>query len=230
MDAQHWLSTVFTPSLERESLAYTNDADLLRGQLAALHDCELIGDDDYNEAQRRIEAAVKSARQRARFDIHPPGTADLTPPPAVALKRVLAVAQPLAHVDGMPFVLTSAELWSNGIDLFLAGLPTVESERHIRHHEAELDKWGRERREGRSGEGTLSAPQLRGNRLFDLDIRLRDDVDTGYRTMGGSAGGGRTEWRVHRRYEPGVPVNATRLTVELANDDGHTVAAVEIPL
>jgi hypothetical protein len=230
MDARQWLTNAFPPALERESLAYTNDADLLRGQLAALHDCELIDDGTHTDAQQRLEAAIENARYRVRFDIRPPGTADLTPPPTVALKRVLAIAQPLADVDGRPFVLTSAELWSNGVDLFLAALPTLESQRHIRQREAELNEWARKRRERRSGEGTLSASQLRGNRMFDLNIRLHDDLDTSYHAMGGSAGGGRTEWRMHRRFEPGVPDNATRLTVELPKDDGNAVGAVHIPL
>jgi hypothetical protein len=224
MDARRWLSTVFQPALERESLAYTNDADLLRGQLAALHDCELLDDTAHSEALRQLETAVETARERARFHIRHPTSVDLTPPPTATLSRVLAVAQPLAVVDGMPFVLTSAELWSDGVYLFLAGQPTVESEQHIRHHEAELNRWGRERREGGSGEGDLSAPQLRTSRLFDLAIELRDDVGTGYHGMGGGGGGGRrTAWRLHRRYEPGVPDNATRLIVEVPQDDGSPV-------
>jgi hypothetical protein len=129
----------------------------------------------------------------------------------------------------MPFVLTSVELWTNRVDLFLAGLPTAQAQEQIRQRQAELNEWARKRREGR-GDGVLSPPQARGNRLFELDIRLRDDLDTRYHTIGGSAGGSNTEWRLHRHYEPGVPENATMLTVEIADTAARVVGAVELPL
>jgi hypothetical protein len=143
---------------------------------------------------------------------------------------VLAVARPLADVDSMPFVLTSVELWTNRVDVFLAGLPTAEADQRIRQHEDELNEWARKRREGLSGEGTLSPPHPRGNRLFDVDIRLHNDLGTNYRTTGGSAGGSNTEWRLHRHYEPGVPEQATTLIVEAADHDGQIIGAVEFPL
>lgn len=229
MDARQWLDTVFTPTLTRESLAYSHDADLLRGQLAALHDCAVLDDQAHADALRRLDAAVEEARRRARFDIRPAGTADPASPPVIALRRVLAIAEPLATVDDMPFVLTTVELWTNRVDLFLAGLPTADAERHIRRHRAEMDQWARRYREGRS-EGTLSPPMARDGRLFEVDIRLRDDLGTTYREMGGSAGGSNSEWRLHRWYEPGAPETATRLTVEAADYDGHIVGVVEIPL
>jgi hypothetical protein len=76
MDAQHWLATVFGPTLHRESLAYTNDADLLRGQLAALHDCGVLDDEAYRDALRRLDAPIEAAHQQAHFDVRPVGTAE----------------------------------------------------------------------------------------------------------------------------------------------------------
>ncbi|WP_432839053.1 hypothetical protein [Dactylosporangium sp. CA-092794] len=230
MDAGQWLATVFTPMLERESLAYSQDADLLRGQLAALHDCGVLDDITHTDARQRLDQAVEAARRRARFDVRPPGLINLEPAPAPALPRVLAVAQPLAQVDGMPFVLTSVELWTNRVDLFVVAVPTAEAEQHVREQEAKLNEWAVARREGRGGAGTLSPPMTRGHRLFDVAIRLRDDLGTSYRMMSGSAGGTGTDWRVHRHYEPDVPANATQLTVEAADDDGHTVGSLELPL
>ncbi len=230
MDAEQWLAAVFTPMLDRESLAYGYDADLLRGQLAALRDCGVLDDEVHADAKRRLDAAVEAAHRRGRFDVRPVGTVRPVPGSNVALRAVLAVAQSLAEVDGMPFVLTSVELWTNRVDLFLAGVPTAEAEQHVREQEAKLNEWARQRSEGRSGEGTLSPPQTRGHRLFDVGIRLRDDLGTGYRMMSGSAGGTGTDWRVHRHYEPGVPANATQLIVEAADGDGHTVGTLEISL
>jgi hypothetical protein len=230
MNADAWLTTVFAPALERESLAYTNDADLLRGQLAALHDCEVLDENAWDDARRRLDAAVEVAHRRARFDVRPPGTTEDASAAIVTLHRVLAVAQPLADVDGMPILVTSVELWSSGVDMFLAGLPTPDAERHVLEHSTDLNDWGRKRREGRSGEGALSPPQLRGNRFFELDVRIRDDVGTGYRIMGGSAGGSQTEWRMNRHYEPGVPEHATQLTVEIADHDGNPIGRLNLAL
>jgi hypothetical protein len=242
VDAQHWLATVFAPALDRESLAYTNDADLLRGQLAALYDCDVLDEQAHSDARRRLDVAVEAARQRVHLDIRPAGIAAVavaTVPlaegrrrgkPAGGLRQVLAVARPLVVIDGMPFVLTSIELWTNRIDLFLAGQPAAESQRHIGHHEDELNDWAHKRRQGLNGERTLSPPQMRSSQLFEVDIRLRDDVGTDYQTMGGSAGGSQTEWRLHRHYEPGLPEHATQLAVEAADHDGHVIAAVELPL
>jgi hypothetical protein len=229
MDAQQWLATVFTPTLDRDSLAYSNDADLLRGQLAALHECDVLDDAAHAEAVRRLDAAIETARQRAAFDVRPAGTSHPSPIPVVALRRVLAVAQPLAEVDGMPFMLTSIELWTSRVDLFMAGMPTEQAQQNIRQHEAELNDWARRRHNGRSN-GVLSPPQLSGNRLFELDVRLRDDLDTSYRTIGGSAGGSNTEWRVQRHYEPDVPDTASMLTVEIADRHGAAIGAVQLPL
>jgi hypothetical protein len=202
---------------------------VLRGQLAALHDCGVLDDQAHANAMQRLDAAIEAARQRAPFELRPVGIGEPAAVPVVALRRVLAVAQPLAEVDGMPLVLTSVELWTNRVDVFLAGRPTAEAQQPLRQHDAELNEWARKRREGRS-EGVLSPPQLRGGRLFELDIRVRDNLDTGYRAMAGSAGGSNTEWRVHRYYEPGVSETATLLTVEIVDSATDVVAAVELPL
>ena len=226
---QQWLVTVFAAALGRESLAYTGDADLLRGQLAVLRECDVLDDEAHAEAVGRLDAAIEDARRRASFDVRPAGTSRPPPAPIAVLRRVIAVAQPLAEVDGMPFVLTSVELWNNRVDLLLAGISTERTEEHVRRHEAELNDWARRRNEGRS-DGVLSPPQLRGNRLFDLNIRLRDDLGTSYRAMGGSAGGSKTEWRLHRHYQPGVPPAASVLTIEIADREGTTAGTVQLPL
>jgi hypothetical protein len=63
MDAQQWLATVLTPTLGRESLAYTSDADVLRGQLAALRDCDVLDDETHAAAVQRLDEAIEAAGQ-----------------------------------------------------------------------------------------------------------------------------------------------------------------------
>jgi hypothetical protein len=59
----------------------------------------------------------------------------------------------------------------------------------------------------------MPPPRLRGENLATLDIRLRDDLGTRYRWRGGSD----TERQTQRIYQPGVPTDATMLTVQAAN-------------
>jgi hypothetical protein len=229
MDGARWLAELFEPALERETLAFTHDGKLLRAQLRALHDCGVLTEHQYADAERRLTEAVDAAHERARFDVRPAGaaTGEAT---TVEFRKVLAIGEPLATVDGMPFLLTSVEVWSNRIDLMLACIPTAESDRRVREHEAAVNEWLRLERQGRSGLGTLGPPFDRGGRLFDLDVQVRDDAGTTYQSTGGSAGGSSTEWRLHRHYAPGPPAGATELTVELRDDGAEVEGAVRMSL
>src|SRR5947199_6397540 len=113
MDGDQWLSTVFTPCLRRESLAFGSDADLLRGQLRALRECEVLGEAEFAAAEHRLDAAVEAARERAGFRIRPPNSTRPAPRLTAVLHRVLAVGRPVVEIDGMPLALTSAEQWSD---------------------------------------------------------------------------------------------------------------------
>ena len=229
MDGQQWLATVFTPALERHSSRYQRDIDVLRGQIAALHECDVIDDSAHAGAMRRLDVAQQTAATLAMVDTEPTVPSRHMPAPVVMLQRVLAVAQPLADVDGITFVLTSVELWSNGVDVFIAGMPTAEALEQIRQHEAAMNEWMRLRQEGRT-EGALSPPDFTGDRLINVNVGLYDDRGTTDGAMAGSAGGTNTEWRLHHRYEPGVPEDATLLTVAIADRAGRTVAAQDVRL
>jgi len=134
----------------------------------------------------------------------------------------------MADVDAMTLVLTSIELWTHRVDLFLAGVPTADTERRARRYEADLNEWARKRSDGVSVEGTLSPPLQPGGRLLDLDVRLRDDVGTGYDQTIGSAGGTGTEWRMHKAFAPGLPDTATHFVVEIADSDGNVVHSLRL--
>jgi hypothetical protein len=230
VNADAWLNTIFTPCLDRDSLAYTNDADLLRGQLRALRDCDVLSDQAYTDAEARLDAAVEAARERDRFVVHPAGTTQPPPQPTAVLHRVLAVGQPLAEVDGMPFILTSVELWSDRTHLTLAALPTPEADQRVTRDHAKINTWSQHHRAGRSGEGALGSPGLRGNRLHVLNIRLRDDMGNTYQPKGGSAGGDGTEWRLHAYCQPGIPQTATRLTVAVIDAQGQAITSLDVTL
>jgi hypothetical protein len=231
MDGDQWLTTVFAPCLRRESLAFGSDADLLRGQLRALRDCEVLDEAEYAAAEHRIDAAVEAARERAGFRVRPAGYTQPPPRLTATLHRVLAVARPVAEVDGMPIALTSVELWSDRSFLHLAGLPTEAADEHVRQVEAHMAEWGRRHQERRSGDGSLSPPELRGGRLLStLQIVLRDDHGTTYHWTGGHSGGSQTEWRMQAHYAPGVPDDATRLILEIGARDEEPVSVVQLPL
>ena len=177
MEGDQWLRSVFTPCLRRESLAYGSDADLLRAQLRALHDCAVLDDAEFTAAERRLDAAVEAARERAGFRVRPAGSTRPARRLTAVLRRVLAVGRPVAEVDGMPLALTSVELWSDRSYIFLAGLPTPEADEHVREVEAHLEEWGRRHLERRGGDAALSPPSFRGGRLLDaLQIVLRDEL------------------------------------------------------
>ncbi|MEN3307757.1 MAG: hypothetical protein V7603_3959 [Micromonosporaceae bacterium] len=234
MDGAEWLEILFMPALGRESLAYGNDAELLRVQLLALRDCAVLDAAQYGDAIRRLEEAVRVAQDKAALRVRPPGSARPAATPSGALRRVLAVGQPIAEVDGMPFLLTSVELWSTRVEVFLAGVPTAESDRYIDRKEADvggqISNWGRVLREGRSGEAALSQPPARGEGLFEVEVGLRDDVGTDYQPTGGNMSMGRTEWRVHRHHQPGVPDKAAQLTVQALDRHGSVVGQLTLPL
>lgn len=231
MDGDQWLATVFTPALRRESMAYGGDADQLRGQLRALHDCDVLDDAAFAAAERRIDAAVEAARERAGFRIRPPGHTDPPRRLTAELRRVIAVGRPVAEVDGMPLALLSVELWSDRSFVHLAGLPTPEADEHVREVEAGFEEWGRLNRERRSGIGSLEPPSFRGGRLLGaLEVVLRDDLGTRYRWTGGSSGGSQTEWRIEAHYAPGVTEAATRLTIEVGERDAEPVGVIELAL
>jgi hypothetical protein len=228
MDGERWLTTTFASALSRDSVLYGGDANTLRAQLIALRDCGVIDEAAFTGAQRRIDDALETARNRDRTIVRPPRST--APSPTVTLLGVLAPVAALADIDQLTYVVTSVELWSDHIDTHIVGLPTADGERHVRETQEALDEWARLGRIGRDVDGLLEPPLPRGNRLIEIDIRLRDDAGTPYRSSHGSSGGNGTEWRMHRAYQPGVPSNAGRLFIEVLDAAGQVTAGLDLPL
>jgi hypothetical protein len=84
--------------------------------------------------------------------------------------------------DGVEVALIGLEVWSGGVIVRLAGLPSEQSERLEHTYDHELEAWGRTGREG-------SPPKQPAERLFDVGLALSDDVATSYALRFSSLGG-----------------------------------------
>jgi hypothetical protein len=230
MTGDEWLAEVFRAALGSEAIGFGGDADNLRGQVRALHDCGVLSDEACDAAERDLDAAVAGSLERRRLKMREVSATPPAAPPAATFRRVMAVGEPLADVEGMPLLVTSVESWSDRVEMFLAAVPNAEAELEIAEFGKALESWHRWRVERRSGPGVMNPPGLRGENLHSLDIRLRDDLGTTYQHRGGSAGGGGTEWRAHRTYRPGIPATATTLTIEAVDESGHSVGTITLPL
>ena len=233
MDGRQWLSEVFRPALDGDSVTDGGADDILRGQLRALHDCGVLADAEHTAAEQHLDEAVAAAhRNRLRLGPPasiPPGPPPRSPlgsprslpgpshgsPPAVEFRCVVPVGRPLITVDDMPLLLTAVEVWSHRVHVHLAAVLTAAAIERIREHDAAMRAWS-DARMARTSAGALPPPAIRGSRLNDVTITINDDTGTTYRWEGGSAGGTGTEWRAQQHYAPGVPAKATRLTITAA--------------
>ncbi len=228
MTGEEWLTTMFEPALATDTVVQVSQYDALRGQLRALHDCEVLSSDAVAEAEHRLDQARAAGRSRRRPPIRPAGTQ--APPPTNRLLRVLAPAEPLADVSAVTLVLASIELWEHRVDLFLAGIHNAETDRQDQQFVEDFDAWARNRRSGSGPAAVIGPPEMPGNRLYEALISLTDDLGTSYQHTHGSASGSGTEWRVHDSYAPGVPEQASRLVLTVSDKDRRPLRSLEIPL
>lgn len=213
MNGSEWLQHIFVPELQHGTQQY-----VLRAQLKALHDCEVLDAAQLAEAERLLHANTP--------EVHPPAT--VAPAPSNSLRRVLAPAVPLADIDGVTYVVTTIELWEHTVDVFVAGVPSSETTR--REHAAELAMaaWVRARRSGAVRDGL--PPDRIGTTRLGLLIDISDDLGTPYRLGHSSSGGSGGEWRIHLTCKPGVPTEATTLTVHVNDDDNRPLLTRAIRL
>jgi hypothetical protein len=127
------------------------------------------------------------------------------------LIKVLAPARLLATVEGVEVLLVSVELWRTHVFVHLAGLGNDLMDRLLREHQALMERWGRD-------PNPSEPPEQPGAMLGRIDLRISDDVGTAYHPSSSSAGGTGTEWRADWTFEPGVPPEATRLTIAIGPD------------
>jgi len=129
------------------------------------------------------------------------------------MPRVLQVVTPMEHLyvrDGVEVALITAEIWSRGVIVRLAGLPSEETDRLEKSHADALNEWGRARRDGRPHDER--PPEQPGEQLFDVEITVSDDLGTSYELRVRSSGGSGRLMRADWTFEPDRP---TRLPVSL---------------
>lgn len=228
MTGEEWLTTVFAPALREGSIREQQRHHELRQQLLALFDCEVLDGPTLADALGRLDDArdrAQRAAERARPRVRAPRT--FAEPPTNRLLRVLAPALPLADVDVTTFYLTSVELWEQQVHLFIAAVPNATNTREEHEYDVAIQQWVRLRRAGFND--PVQPPEAPGlRRLLGLIIGLDDDAGTRYQI--GQSGGSSTEWRVHHAFTPGAPGAATRLIVNVRDDDGRPLPGVEVPL
>lgn len=119
--------------------------------------------------------------------------------------------------DGVEVALIGLEVWSGGVIVRLAGLPSEQSERLEHTYDHELEAWGRTGREG-------SPPKQPAERLFDVGLALSDDVATSYALRFSSLGGSGSLLRAESTFEPRPPESASRLTLAVTGEGGDDVS------
>lgn len=115
---------------------------------------------------------------------------------------------------GVEVALITVAVWSRGVVVRFAGLPSELTERLEESYGDAVDAWGRARREGRVHDDR--PPEHPALRLFDVEVTLRDELATGYESRVRSYGGSLQPLRADWAFEPGPPDSVSSLTVGVA--------------
>jgi hypothetical protein len=124
------------------------------------------------------------------------------------LIKVLGPGRLLGQVEGVDVLLVSVELWRSHVVVHLAGLADDLMDRLLREHRALMERHGRD-------PNPTEPPEPPDAMLGRIDLTVADDVGTRYFPSSSVSGGSDKEWRAQWRFEPGVPPEATRLTVAI---------------
>ena len=126
------------------------------------------------------------------------------------MNRLIAVHAP-ATVIGDALLILSVELWTGGVVVHFARVETEETDRLTAAYTAAMAAWARDDRDA----ANLPEQPVEG---FADGFALSDDVGTRFRRNSGHAGGTGAEWRGTWIFGPGVPEQATRLTLAVGDD------------
>lgn len=144
--------------------------------------------------------------------------------------RVLTPIAPIAAGGGVTLLLISLEVWPEEVVAHLAGEPDPTTGR-VEVDTTFSDPWQRWERE--MLEPTVARrkpPESAMDQLFGLrhaSEHLSDDLGTCYQFKAGHTGGTGTEWRADWYFTPGVPDEASALTLALA---GENISSTPITL
>jgi hypothetical protein len=143
----------------------------------------------------------------------------------------LSPAHVLGHVEGIPIVFVTAELWTQHVFIRLCAVQNERTGTLDEEWAREFEQYTHEALAARErGDAARpEPPEDPGVVLIRAPLIVSDDLGTVYRSTSASAGGTGTEWRAEWAFEPGVPVAATVLTVRLNTSDGAGLAC-DVPL
>jgi hypothetical protein len=134
--------------------------------------------------------------------------------------RVISPIRKLYSRNDVDVALVSIEVWPTGLVVRLAGVPTEATRVADEAFHSALEAWARR--------GATNAPPAQpASEVFDIALEVSDDLGTRYTLITGSSGGSGSMFRADWFFEPGVPVEATRLTVRVGTGSEH-LAAIDI--
>lgn len=218
MTGDEWLDKVLERGLHiGDPAAYPE----LVGALTALTACGVLSEEQVRSAQARLDERFNwplPTPPPPQFRVQPPSGGHAAND---VLEFALAPAAPLADVEGITVILTTVELWTSATFVRLAGLRNAHTDELDARFKEDMEGWVPYARANQvSGSSGRRPPPQPGEILMRLPLTLCDDTGTTYAAPSRSAGGSGTEWRAEWRFEPGVPRQATRLTVTVEGSDG----------
>lgn len=221
MDGAQWLERVFEPALRSDDPAVYPQ---LLGALRALSDCGVLSEEIVEHARGRLHA---------RFEWLAVPAVD-APDPTVRgshprLEAVLAPARALADADGVTVLLVSVEAWTDELRLRLAAQRSALTDELDVEYQAAMAHWVTLADESQASGVKVPAPHPPAERLTRLPLSLNDDVGTVYEAGDRQSGGYGSEWRAEWQFTPGVPPEATRLTVAVGTGGGRQALELALP-
>lgn len=131
-------------------------------------------------------------------------------------------AHVLGRSEGIAVVFVTAELWTHRLFIRLCAAQNERTRSLGAQWASEFEQFTREVRATRErGDATRPVPPDQpGELLCRVPLVVSDDLGTAYRSTGSSAAGTGTEWRGEWYFEPGVPRDASVLSVRIDRTEG----------
>lgn len=227
MTGDEWLGSVFQPALGR--LQSDHEYIALRSQLQALYDCEVLDNRTYLAAEGQIAARQVAIGHDSTVQIQAPGTTATLP--KNRLLRVIAFGEPIADINSVTVALASVEIWTNSVEVLVAGYLGETTDRLDADYHRDMAAWSKARAASPGARTTLPAPPaMAGEDLAALGINLSDNRYTRYRETSSSAAGSGTEWRLHKSFAPGLSSGADALTINVVSSGGSLLRSINLLL
>lgn len=214
MTGEEWLECVFERGLRIGDRSA--DTELLGG-LRALAACGLLPASAAEDAGCRLHERLGTPSVMPEPDVSSlTGTARADQRP----QRPARARRGLVDADGITVILTVVEVWTRRVVVHLGGLSSPKGDDLDDEFKAAFARWAElTKAERAAGREPTPPPRQPATRLMSLPMSLSDDVGTDDRSNGRSAAGSDTEWESRWTFNPGVPEEATRLTVTVEGTD-----------